>query len=191
MEMLIDELQDIVDDAFSLPFSGGKTVVNAERLREIIEDMRTNIPADIKQAKAIASDRNTILKKSKEEAEAIVQSAEERAKEMVNQSEIVRQAQQKASEIIYAANTQADEIKKAAGTYVDKEKAEHLRTINRLSQEVKHLKNQLERFKGWYSQQTAASSAILRESIRPILMQIRKRLRKSARKNRRRKANGC
>ena len=43
----------------------------------------------------------------------------------------------------------------AAGTYVDKEKAEHLRTINRLSQEVQHLKNQLERFKGWYFQQAS------------------------------------
>ena len=37
-----------------------------------------------------------------------------------------------------------------AGTYVDSEKAEHLRTINRLSQEVKHLNNKIERFKGWY-----------------------------------------
>ena len=41
-----------------------------------------------------------------------------------------------------------------AGTYVDSEKAEHLRTINRLSQEVKHLNNKIERFKGWYSQQS-------------------------------------
>ncbi len=42
----------------------------------------------------------------------------------------------------------------SVGTYVDKEKAEHLRTINRLSQEVQHLNNKLERFKGWYSQQS-------------------------------------
>ena len=42
----------------------------------------------------------------------------------------------------------------SAGTYVDSEKAQHLRTINRLSQEVKHLNNQLERFKGWYAQQS-------------------------------------
>ncbi|MBQ6409174.1 MAG: IS66 family transposase [Butyrivibrio sp.] len=42
----------------------------------------------------------------------------------------------------------------SVGTYVDKEKAEHLRTINRLSQEVKHLNNQLNRFKGWYAQQS-------------------------------------
>ncbi len=42
----------------------------------------------------------------------------------------------------------------SAGTYVDSEKAQHLRTINRLSQEVKHLNIQLERFKGWYAQQS-------------------------------------
>ncbi len=47
----------------------------------------------------------------------------------------------------------------SAGTYVDKEKAEHLRTINRLSKEVQHLKNQLERFKGWYSQQSNYASS--------------------------------
>ena len=47
----------------------------------------------------------------------------------------------------------------SAGTYVDKEKAEHLRTINRLSQEVQHLKNQLERFRGWYSNQSNYAEA--------------------------------
>lgn len=42
----------------------------------------------------------------------------------------------------------------SAGTYVDSEKAQHLRTINRLSQEVKHLNNKIDRIKGWYSQQS-------------------------------------
>ena len=145
LEMLIDELQEVVDDAFTLPLSCGKTVVNTERLREIIEDMRTNIPADIKHAKAVAADRATILKKAKEEAETIVQNAEEKAQTMVNQSEIVRQAQQKASEIIYAANTQAAEIKKAAGNYVDnlmkkadEELSKSLADIKKTRQELKN-----------------------------------------------------
>ncbi len=34
MEMLIDELQEVVDSAFALPLSGGKMVVNVERLKE-------------------------------------------------------------------------------------------------------------------------------------------------------------
>ena len=77
IEMLIDELQEIVDEAFTLPLSGGKTVVNTERLKEIIEDMRTNLPIEIKQAKSIAADRTNILTRSRDEAERIVQEAEE------------------------------------------------------------------------------------------------------------------
>ncbi len=119
MEMLINELQEIADGAFTIPLSGGKTVVNTERLNEIIDEMRTNLPVELKQAKIIAADRNNIINKSKEEAEAIVQDAEERAKAMVMQSEIVKQAQQKANEIIFNAEQQAKQIKGAANAYIE------------------------------------------------------------------------
>lgn len=119
IEMLIDELSEIVDAAFTLPLSGGKMVVNTERIKEIIEEMRTNLPQEVRQAKNIAADRNNIITKSKQEAEDIIQKAEERAKTMIAQSEIVRQAQQKADDIVYKANVQANEIKQAANTYID------------------------------------------------------------------------
>ena len=119
MEMLIEDLQTLVDDAFTLPLSGGKTFVNTERLKEIIEEMRSNLPVELKQAKLIASERNKILSDSNNEAERIVQSAEERARNMVQQSEIVKQAQQKADEIVFNANQQASQIKNAANSYVD------------------------------------------------------------------------
>ena len=66
MEMLIEELQDIADNAFTIPLSGGKTVVNAERLKDIIDEMKENIPQEIKQAKSIVADRNNILSSAKE-----------------------------------------------------------------------------------------------------------------------------
>lgn len=119
VEMLVDELSQLIDEAWSLPLSGGKTVINAERARELIEEIKTNMPQEIRQAKNIAADRNTILTKAKEEAESIVQKAEERAKAMIAQSEIVRQAQQKSQEIISDANQKASEIKTAANVYLD------------------------------------------------------------------------
>ena len=114
IEMLIDELQEIVDDAFTLPLSGGKTVVNTERLKEIIEDMRINLPIEVKQAKSIAADRTNILNKSRAEAENLVQEAEERSKSMVEQAEeksknMVKQAEEKSKAMV----KQADEKSKA------------------------------------------------------------------------------
>lgn len=119
LEMLIDELQEIVDSAFKMPLSGGKKVVNAERIQEIVEEMRTNMPQEVRQAKIIAADRSNILSKSKLEAETIVQQAEERAKSMVERSEITRQAHQRAAEIIAKANSDADKIRQAANVYID------------------------------------------------------------------------
>lgn len=87
IEVLIDELQEIIDEAFTLPLSGGKTVVNTERIREIIDDMRSNLPIELKQAKSIAADRTNIINKSKSEAENIVQEAEDRSKTMIQQAE--------------------------------------------------------------------------------------------------------
>ena len=130
IEMLIDELQEIVDEAFTLPLSGGKTVVNTERIKEIIDDMRSNLPVELKQAKSIAADRTNIINKSKAEAERIVQEAEDRSKVMAQQTDeraknTVRQAEERAaalvqqSEIVARANQQAAKIKGAANSYID------------------------------------------------------------------------
>lgn len=119
LEMLIDELQEIVDSAFKMPFSGGKKVVNAERIQEIVEEMRTNMPQEVRQAKSIVADRNNIINKAKKEAEMVVQQAEERAKAMVERNEITRQAQQKATEIVAKAEEEATQVKQAANRYIE------------------------------------------------------------------------
>ncbi len=120
MEMLIEELQEVVDSAITLPLTGGKTVVNTERLKEIIDEMKENIPQEIRQAKNIAADRANILAKARKEAEEIVQAAETRAKEMTERHEITRNAQQSAEEILKKANDESEKIRGAANAYIEK-----------------------------------------------------------------------
>ena len=136
IEVLIDELQEIIDEAFTLPLSGGKTVVNTERIREIIDDMRSNLPIELKQAKSIAADRTNIINKSNaicffgividdlvHQIRVIgvvvkIQTVDI-VLDMVQQSEIVLRAQSKANDIIAQADKQASEIKGAANVYID------------------------------------------------------------------------
>ena len=77
------------------------------------------IPAEVRQAKAIVADRTQIINEANREAETIVRVAEEKAKAMVNQDEIVRQAQQKANELIAQAQQKFKEMRKASSDYVD------------------------------------------------------------------------
>ena len=121
--MNIDEILNMIDDmleeAWSLPFSGGRCVVDAQKVKECIEDIRLNLPGEIKQAKMIVADRNDIIKSAERQAESALRKAEERARMLIAQEEIVKQAQEKAADIIAQAQMAAKEIRRASHEFSD------------------------------------------------------------------------
>ena len=116
---LILQLQDLINDAKQVPFSGGKVMVNSEDVYDIIDQIQDSMPAEVRQAKNIVADRKQILAEANREAENIIRSAEERKKVMLNQNEIVREVQAKAKELESDAKQKSSEIRKAANVYVD------------------------------------------------------------------------
>ena len=76
IDEILDMLDELLDRAWNLPLSGGRCVIDAEKVREMVDDIRLNLPDEIKQAKAIVKDRSEILSSAKTEAEAIVRKAE-------------------------------------------------------------------------------------------------------------------
>ena len=116
---LILQLQDVVNDAKAIPFSSGKVMVSSDEIYDILDQIQDAMPAAVRQAKNIVSDRKQILSEANREAESIIGNAEERKKAMLNQNEIVREAQAKAKEIVDDAKQKSAEIRKAANVYVD------------------------------------------------------------------------
>ena len=116
---LILQLQDLVNDAKSMPFSGGKVLVSSDEIYDIIDQIQDAMPAEVRQAKNIVADRKQIIGEANRESENIIRAAEERKKVMLNQNEIVREAQAKAKEIEEDAKRKSAEIRKAANVYVD------------------------------------------------------------------------
>lgn len=119
IESLVDELDDMIEDAWTLPLSGGKSVLDADKVKRILEDIRLRFPKEMRQAKAIVADRNKIIEDSKKEAEKIIRAAEEKSKLVVDRSEMVKEAQAKANNIISDAQKKAKEMIKASNEYVD------------------------------------------------------------------------
>lgn len=116
---LILQLQDVISDAKSMPFSGGKVMVSSDEIYDIIDQIQDAMPAEVRQAKNIVADRKQILTEANRESENIIRAAEERKMAMLNQNEIVREAQAKAKEIVDDAKQKSAEIRKAANVYVD------------------------------------------------------------------------
>ena len=114
VDELLDQIDDMIDKAWSMPLSGGKCLIEADHLRDIIDDIRGNMPSEIRQARAIVADRTDIVATAKREAEGIIRTAEERARSMVSHEEVVRQAQAKAKEILSQSQQKAREMRKGA-----------------------------------------------------------------------------
>lgn len=119
VEQVIDQLDELLENAISLPLSNGKVLLDADKVRHLLEDIRLNLPKDIRQAERIVADRTQIIADARKEAESIVRVAEERARTMVAKDEIVRQAQEKANDLMTQTKAKTVEVRKAANEYVD------------------------------------------------------------------------
>lgn len=119
VEEILEDLEDLIKEAWTLPLTGGKGVVNLARVNELINEIRDEFPNELRQAKAIIADRSQIIREAKDESATIIASAEKKAKLMIDRDEIVKQAQKNAEEIILEAKIKSKEIKHAANEYVE------------------------------------------------------------------------
>ncbi len=117
IEELLEQLDEALDSGVKMP--GKRTIVSVDKLRAVIDDIRLNIPSEIKQARGIVADRADIITNAKREADGIIRNAEERANALVSQEAITKASREKASEIIANAQAKSREMRKAAQDFVD------------------------------------------------------------------------
>ena len=119
IEEILEQLDDMLDTAWAMPLSGGKVVVDGDRVRDLLDAIRASLPSEIRQAKAIVKDRAEIVDSAKKEAENIIRSAEERRNQIRSHEEIVVQAQEKANEIHAQTQKRAREMRRSAQEYTE------------------------------------------------------------------------
>lgn len=119
IDEILEMMDDMLDKAVNVPFSNKKSLIEVDKMRELIDEIRINMPKEIKQARDLVNDRKLILNEAKNEAANIVSKAEQRAAMLVSQQEIVRQATAKANEINASVQGQTKELRDMTNKYVD------------------------------------------------------------------------
>lgn len=110
IEEIIGTLYDMVQDAWSLPLSGDKCVLEREKILDALDEISNNLPDEFKKAKSIVEARNEIIADAKSEAENLLKQAEQKARQMISDEEVYKQAQNEADEMINGANAKAEKI---------------------------------------------------------------------------------
>ena len=116
---LLDTIEDALEEGANVPLSGGKKIVDVEQIRDYLDEVRANLPGELRQAQQIVNDRSQIVETANAQAQVIVKKAEERARILVSEAEIVKAAQQPASEIVSAAQTEARTVRQTVTDYCD------------------------------------------------------------------------
>lgn len=116
---LLDTIDDALEEGAGVPLSGGKRIVDVERIREYLDEIRANLPSELRQAQQIVNDRAQIVDDAQAQAQAIVKKAEERARILVSDSEIVKAAQQRATEIVTTAQSESRTLRQTVTDYCD------------------------------------------------------------------------
>lgn len=145
IESMLEALEELLEEGVSVPLSGGKRFVDVEQARDIIDDIRINMPQEILQAKAIVQDKAQIVAKAHKEAEEIVRKAEERARHLIDEQEIVAKATEKANEITQTAQTQATQLKTTVTEYCDNILTQTQEQLKKSFDEVKLVKENLKK----------------------------------------------
>ena len=119
VNVLLDTIEDTLEESTSMPLSGGKRLVDVEKVRDYLDDIRANLPGELRQAQQIVNDRAQIVDTANAQAQAIVKKAEERARILVSDAEIVKAAQQRAAEITAAAQSESRTLRQTVTDYCD------------------------------------------------------------------------
>ncbi len=144
LQQYFEEISVLLDTAWALPLTGGKTVVDADRIRDILDDIKQSIPTEIEEAKNILADSRGIIERANNEAARILHNAEEKAKNLVASHVIVRQAEALAREKATVAENTVSQLKRATAEYIDSS----LRTIeDNLAASLKEIRDSRTAFK--------------------------------------------
>ncbi|MCL2077432.1 MAG: ATPase [Oscillospiraceae bacterium] len=119
IEEILEMMDETIDKSMQVPFSNKKSLVDVDKMRELVDEIRLSMPNEIKQAKKLVQDRKIIIEDAKGEADSIIKKAEEKAKQLVTQQEITRLAQQRANEIMASAQAKSKELRSTTNEYLD------------------------------------------------------------------------
>jgi hypothetical protein len=92
-------------------------VLDQATVLELVDQLRTAVPEEVRQARRITEDAGRITDRAKEEGETIVARAQEQAAQMLEERELVRAAQQRAAEILDQAQDEGREVRRGADEY--------------------------------------------------------------------------
>ena len=115
---LIDKLDDLIHNARAVPLTD-QVRIDRDAIYDLLDQMRSTIPEEVKQARWIVKERQEMLAEAKREAERLVADARDKAAQEASEQEVVKRAEREAADILEEARQREREVRLGAEDYAD------------------------------------------------------------------------
>ena len=165
VEELLDMLFEMIDEAKRVPLSNDKCQIERDQALDLIDDIRSQFPMELTEARKMMARRAEMEADSKRKADSIVRSAEDRAKQMLASDAIALQAKQRANEMIRQAEERSRALKRSANEYCEDALR---RTEEAVAEAYDEIKQSRVRFRAAANATTASAASAVQNGGRPI-----------------------
>ena len=101
----LKELEDIMEEAWNVHFAKNRLMIEEDRLKAIIEELRMSLPIEMRKAQEVLDMKDKILEKAEEDSNSMIERAKKTSETMLskarkNSASIISEAKEEASKLI-------------------------------------------------------------------------------------------
>ena len=115
----IDEIISLVEAARSVPMSRTNFMFDRSEMIALLEELRAELPSDLRRAVALLEERDKIIDAGKREADRIIGEGETEHARLVSVNEITVSAEHEGARIVAEARSEAQRLREEVDDYVD------------------------------------------------------------------------
>ena len=117
LQYLIDRLETMVRAGRRMPVMN-KIMMDEQELVDLIDQMRTVLPEEIRYAKHVLREKEQILSDAQAQADDVLRNARQHAEVLIEREGLLKQARQQADDIKRQAQEEAERVQVGADNYV-------------------------------------------------------------------------
>lgn len=118
LEARLDELELTLAEARPMPLSAS-VLVSREELTRLVAEIRELLPNELRQARWVLRERETVLSDAERTAQRMVADAEQECLRLTGETEVVRAAEREAKRVTREAEDQSRTMRLEAEDYID------------------------------------------------------------------------
>ena len=101
----LKDLEDLMEESVSVPFVKNKLMIDGDRLKAMIDELRMSLPIEMREAQSILDHKEKLMERAEEESSAMVDRAKKTSETMLskarkNAATIIADAKEEAAKLI-------------------------------------------------------------------------------------------